>query len=159
VAAARQVGGAKRVRRFASVFVVLLSTAVLVPAALAARAEAAREYRLTHGSAGVPGTVTVTGCRTTSGGDRFGGGSSTCWGDFAPRDGGDALPHRRLARGWYQRPGSRVPAAVDPAHPDQVWVAGSRVWLAPAGGAVLALLAELAIVLAGGRVRRPGARP
>jgi hypothetical protein len=149
-----------RARLVASGFVVLLSSAVLVPEAIVSGMGAVGQYRLTHGAAGVLGTVTVTGCRTTSG--FRGSQSATCWGDFTPAGGGDALRVRRLAGGWSLRPGTRKPAAIEPAHPERVWVAGSRVWLTPVMGsalAALAWLAVLAIVLAApGLARRRGAR-
>jgi hypothetical protein len=133
-----------RARLVASVFVVLLSSAVLVPEAIVSGVGAVGQYRLTHGAAGVPGTVTVTRCRTTSG--YRGSQSTTCWGDFTPAGGGDALPDRRLAGGWSQRPGTRKPATIEPAHPERVWVVGSRVWLTPVMGSALAMLAWLAVL-------------
>jgi hypothetical protein len=92
------------VRWSLSLLVVLLSSAVLVPGILAQGAKAGRQHRLTHGRAGIAGTVTVTGCQTYAVGTE-GSTSSTCKGDFRPASGGDALRGLRLAGGWYERPG------------------------------------------------------
>jgi hypothetical protein len=122
------------VRWSLSLLVVLLSSAVLVPGILAQGAKAGHQHRLTHGRAGIAGTVTVTGCQTYAVGTE-GSTASTCKGDFRPASGDDALRGLRLA--------------------------GSRVWLLPALlGGLLALIevAVLVLVLWGPAIARSARR-